>query len=97
MFANWLQGVRSNPQTELERVIEAAPDRVVRLVSEELDVSQAVILLMALPSHISEQIFRNLSDERAESFTRQAAQLGPLDAHTRQLALTDVVRRLRQA
>ena len=96
MFANWMRAARPKLADELGAVADHAPELVARLVSEELDVAHAVILLMALPTEASEKIFRNLSDERAESFTRKAAELGPLDERTREFVLSSALRRLRQ-
>ena len=55
--------------TELETLALESPDRLESLVHEELRGADAVVLLMAVPAHLSESIFSRLSDERAESFT----------------------------
>ena len=96
MIRQWIRGARPSPMEELETVVRDSPERVAQLVREELDVSQAVILLMALPIQLGEKIFKHLSDERAESFTRRAYEMEPFDSRKRDRVVHDALRRVRQ-
>lgn len=96
MFEKWIRRATPNPMTELETLALESPDRLAYLVHEELAVADAMVLLMALPADLSESIFSNLSDERAESFTHQASQLRHTDVRTRATVVTNALALARQ-
>ena len=94
MFAEWLARLGPNPESDLDRLAHQPMERLSRLICEEMDEQSAIVVLMALPTEVSEKIFRELPDRRAEAFTEMAATMGPLDPARRRRALRDAAGRL---